>query len=119
MEKTTSYIIVRLQVEGLHKWTAAEKTIPAVGYLSHLHRHNFHIEIKKQVVNDDRQIEFIMYKRQVNQYLTKKYYDSKYDCLNFDSMSCEMIAKELLEAFSAEYVMVDEDGENGAEIFNG
>jgi len=119
MKKTTSYVIVRLSVEGLHRWPDAAKYIPAVGYLSNLHRHNFHIELKKQVDDDDRQIEFIMYKRQIDKYLTKKYHDAEYDCLNFDAMSCEMIAKELLEAFNAEYVMVDEDSECGAEIFNG
>jgi len=115
---TTAYIIVRLTVEGLHMWPDAEKQIPEVGYLSNLHRHNFYIELKKHVTEYDRQIEFIAFKRQIKQYLTTKYFDGYYNCLNFNSMSCEMIAKELLDTFKAEYCCVLEDNENGAEVFN-
>lgn len=118
MSKSITYVIIRLAMDGLHYWKDAEDKIPEVGYLSNLHRHMFHFELKKHVTDADRQIEFISFKRKIKQYLSNKYFDGVYNCLNFDKMSCEMIAKELLDVFGCEYVMVLEDGEAGAEVFN-
>jgi len=109
-------IVVRLQVEGLHCWPAAREVFPEVGFLSDPHRHIFFIELKKQVYHDDRDIEFIMFKRDVQNYLFSKYYSIAKRCYDFSSMSCEMIAKELLQEFSCDFVSVFEDNENGAEV---
>lgn len=109
-------IVVRLQIEGLHCWPAAKEVFPEVGFLSDPHRHIFFIELKKQVYHDDRDIEFIMFKRDVQDYLYKKYYDNDKRCYYFSNMSCEMIAKELLREFSCDFVSVFEDNENGAEV---
>jgi hypothetical protein len=110
-------VIVTLPVEGLHNWPDAKKVFPEVGFLSDLHRHIFHITLKKQVFHDDRDIEFIMFKRDVESYLREKYYRDDYRCHMFGSKSCEMIAKELLEKFDCVYVSVWEDNENGAECY--
>jgi len=112
----TTKIVVRLQIEGLHCWPDAEKVFPEVGFLSDPHRHIFFIELKKKVYHDDRDIEFIMFKRDVQNYLYKKYYSDEKRCHNFFNMSCEMIAKELLKEFNCEFVSVFEDNENGAEV---
>ena len=77
----------------------------------------FHIEVKKEVFHDDRDVEFIVFKRKVKKYLEDKYYDEQYDCCNFKAKSCEMLAKELLEEFDLVYCSVFEDNENGAEIY--
>ena len=76
----------------------------------------FHITLKKQVFHDDRDVEFIMFKRQVQNYL-QKYYRNDYQCHFFGPNSCEMIAKELLDQFDCVYVSVWEDNENGAECY--
>jgi len=110
-------IIINFQVDALHNWPDAIKIIPHMGFLSDLHRHIFHIECKKQVFHDDRDVEFIDFKRTVNKYLVGKYYDSKLDCLLFGAKSCEMLGKELLEKYNLEYCKVMEDNENGAEIY--
>ena len=110
-------VIVKLQVEGLHNWPDAAKVFPEVGFLSDLHRHIFHITCKKKVNHDDRDVEFIMFKRDITQYLENKYYDSITRCLLFGSKSCEMLARELYEEFDLEYCSVFEDNENGAEIY--
>ena len=110
-------IIVRLNVEGIHNWPDARKVYPAVGFLSDPHRHIFHIECKKLVHHDDRDIEIILFKRQIEKYLKLKYYDDEDGLLDLGSLSCEMLAKELLKEFDLEYCSVLEDNENGAEIW--
>jgi hypothetical protein len=110
-------VIVTLAIEGLHNWPDAKKVFPEVGFLSDLHRHVFHITLKKQVFHDDRDIEFIMFKRDVESYLRETYYRDDYRCHMFGAKSCEMIAKELIEKFECVYVSVWEDNENGAECY--
>ena len=65
-------VIVKLQVEGLHNWPDAAKVFPEVGFLSDLHRHMFHITCKKKVNHDDRDVEFIMFKRDIQDYLKEE-----------------------------------------------
>lgn len=62
----------------------------------------------------DRQIEFIDFKHNVLEYISNKWKDM--DMCDFKGMSCEMIAKDLLENFHAKKVRVMEDNENGAEV---
>ena len=99
-------IIVNLQVEGIHNWPDAKKIFPDVAFLSDPHRHMFHICCKKQVHHDDRDIEIIRFKRALTDYLHTKYYkhathgQNVYTgCLQFGAMSCEMLARELMEKF--------------------
>jgi len=108
-------IFVTLQLEGLHRWPLANEIQPEVGFLSNVHRHMFHFYLEKLVYHDDRDIEFIMFKRDVTSYLLKTYMNSN-GVLDFDSKSCEMIAIDLLNKFKCTIVSVSEDGENGAKI---
>ena len=117
MIETKTNIIVTLDIEGLHKWPDARKVFPEVGFLSDLHRHMFHICLKKEVQHDDRDIEFILFKRDVQSYILEKYWDAHCNCVSFGAMSCEMIARDLLEFFDCVYVSVWEDKENGAECY--
>ena len=111
-------IIVKLQVEGTHNWPDATDGAGAeMHYLEYRHRHMFHIVAKKEVFHDDRDVEFIMFKRDVQDYLYEKYYNKQDRCHRFGPMSCEMIARELLEYFGLEYCSVFEDNENGAEVY--
>jgi hypothetical protein len=109
-------IIVNLQVEGLHKWEDAATFEPKVGFLSNLHRHMFHITAEKRVYHGDREIEIILFKRKIIQYLNDLYYDDKWGCLNFENMSCESIASELFTVFDLVACKVLEDGESGANV---
>jgi hypothetical protein len=67
----------------------------------------FYIEAHKEVSHNDREIEIIMLKRIVSEYLES--FDG-----NFYAMSCEDIAEDLLNRFDFEFVQVLEDNENGA-----
>lgn len=107
-------LIINLQVEGLHYWKDAKIKKPEVGFLSHPHRHIFHIQLTMEVNDLDREIEFIDFKHNVLEYMNNKW--GCQDMCDFKGMSCEMIAKDLLENFHAKKVRVMEDGENGAEV---
>ena len=109
-------IIVTVQVDALHNWKEAKNIFPEVSFLSDLHRHIFHIECKKEVFHDDRDIEFIMFKRTILKYLTDKYFNEKLICLLFEGKSCEMLCKELINEFDLCYCKVMEDNENGSEV---
>ena len=107
--RPTKQVIVKLQVEGIHNWSDCD--IEEVIFLKDPHRHMFHIELAKSVEDSNREIEIIMLKRHIKDYLGK-------EPVMFGSKSCEMISEELLRDFEADYVIVLEDGENGAKISN-
>ena len=105
-------IIVKLQVEGVHCWPDCD--IEEVSFLKQPHRHIFHIACKKEVRHDDRDIEIIQFKHRIHDYLRAKY--SNGNMCEFGAMSCEMLARELMQFFGLCYCSVLEDNENGAEI---
>lgn len=108
-------IFAKLIVEGLHYWPDCD--IDEVDYLKNIHRHNFEIICYAYVTDNDREIEFIKLKHEILNWLRFKYYNNKYDCLDFASMSCESISDAILNAFPVFYkCSVSEDGENGAII---
>lgn len=111
-----TFIIVQLRIEGLHHWPDAASIEPDVAFLAHPHRHEFHIKLRKQVNHDDRDIEIIMFKREVEMYLMDNFYDENWNMCDFDTLSCEQIAYRLLMHFDCEEVEVLEDGENGAVV---
>lgn len=101
-----------LQVEGTHNWN--DCPFPEVDYLTVPHRHVFHIKAYKEVFHDDRDQEFIMLKHMVQQHFDDSYYLAAKKLCVFGSMSCEMIARELIEKFGLSRCEVNEDNENGA-----
>jgi len=115
-------IWVTFRKEGIHKYPAA-LTDPAlatgdeydVSFLGHPHRHIFHFRVWISVTHNDRDIEFIQFKR----WLEKLYNEST---LTLDYKSCEMMSDELYDTISAKYpgreiwIEVSEDGENGSFI---
>lgn len=115
-------IWVTFQKEGIHKYPAAA-TDPAlvtgdeydVSFLGHPHRHVFHFRVWIDVWHNDRDIEFIQFKR----WLENLY---KQGTLELNFKSCEMIADDLYDQISERYpdraiwIEVAEDGENGALI---
>lgn len=111
-----TYVIVRLAIDGCHNFPAARDLFPEVGFLADRHRHIFHIEAKREVFHDDRDVEFIMFKRDVQDYFRQMYYKPDTRTHEFGPMSCEMIAKQVLRQFNCVSVTVWEDLENGATV---
>jgi hypothetical protein len=115
-------IFVTFQKEGIHCYPAAA-TDPAlatgdeydVSFLGSPHRHIFHFRVAIDVFHNDRDIEFIQFKR----WLENLYKDS---ILALDYKSCEMMADDLYIQIAGRYpgrnvtIEVSEDGENGCVI---
>ena len=106
-------IIIKLQLEGIHRWSNCP--FEEVSYLKNYHRHIFFITMEKQVTHSDRDIEIIMFKHKVQQFL-KYNYGNANNVLNLGDKSCEMLCEELLRTFDCKKVEVLEDNENGAVV---
>ena len=116
-------IWVTFQKEGIHKYPGAD-TDPKlatgdeydVSFLGYPHRHIFHFKVAIQVFHNDRDIEFIQFKR----WLENSFRDG---VMKLDHKSCEMISDELYMYITNRYpnrdieITVSEDGENGATIY--
>lgn len=113
--KTTvrSYV----KVPGIHNWPGCD--IPEVLYLRDPHRHVFHIRANKTVTHDDRDVEIIKLGMDIERYLKDVYAPDRAcdDTCVFGAMSCEMIARELVEKFELQSCEVLEDDENGATVY--
>ena len=122
IEHAQRQIWITWQKEGIHKYPAAA-TDPAlatgdeydVSFLANPHRHIFHFRVWIDVVHNDRDIEFIQFKR----WLENLY---RSGTLQLDYKSCEMMADDLYIQIASRYpgrvvhIEVSEDGENGALI---
>ena len=111
---------ITFQREGIHKYPAAA-TDPKlatgdeydVSFLAEPHRHIFHFKIAIEVFHDDRDIEFIQFKRWTENLFNK-------GTLQLDFKSCEMLSDDLYDQISFKYpgrhieIDVSEDGENGS-----
>ena len=122
MSQAERKIWVTFRKEGIHCYPAAA-TDPAlktgdeydVSFLGTPHRHIFHFRVWINVLHNDRDIEFIQFKR----WLENLYKDG---ILQLDYKSCEMMADDLYAEIAGRYpdravwIEVAEDGENGALI---
>ena len=115
-------IWVTFSKEGVHCYPAAA-TDPMlatgdeydVSFLANLHRHIFHFRVAIAVTHNDRDIEFIQFKR----WLESLYVNT---ILQLDYKSCEMISDDLYLQIATKYpnrdvwIEVSEDGENGCSV---
>ncbi len=122
IKQKKAMIWVTFRKEGLHKYPAALDDpklatggADDVSFLGYIHRHIFHFKVAIEVFHDDRDIEFIQFKR----WLEGLYADGT---LQLDYKSCEMICDDLSRTINKKYpgrkikLTVSEDGENGATI---
>jgi hypothetical protein len=115
-------IWITFRREGIHRYPAAA-TDPLlctpgeydVSFLANAHRHIFHFRVWIDVFHNDRDIEFIQFKRWLEGLYSR-------DILELDFKSCEMIADDLYIQIADRYpnravwIEVAEDGENGCLI---
>ena len=117
-KKGSKMIWVTFRKEGLHKYPAALDDpklatgdwddVSFLGYV-----HIFHFKVAIEVFHDDRDIEFIQFKR----WMEKMYAEGT---MKLDYKSCEMMSDDLYVAIAKKYpgrkvvIDVSEDGENGS-----
>jgi len=100
------FTVVQFHKEGMHHYPAASGDIE---FLRHPHRHVFHMKVIIEQFHDDRDVEFIGFKRWLESSWPRE----------LGTMSCEQIAKYYLNLLDEKYsdrqaqVEVFEDGENG------
>jgi hypothetical protein len=112
-------IWVTFRKEGIHRYPAAghDPNLASgdeydVSFLQYPHRHMFHFKVYLEVFHDDRDVEFIQFKRWLENLYNK-------GTLELDFKSCEMMADDLHKEISSKYtdrkiwIEVSEDGENG------
>ena len=123
-DKAERKIWVTFRKEGIHCYPAAA-TDPMlntageydVSFLANPHRHIFHFRVSIDVFHNDRDIEFIQFKRWL-----ESLYNGANTVLALDWKSCEMIADDLYIQIADRYpgravqIEVSEDGENGCSI---
>ena len=113
MKRVNKRIWVTYQKEGIHRYPDAPE---GVEFLRHPHRHMFHFKVEIEVFHDDRDIEFILFKRELEGLYTD-------GTLQLNHRSCEMMADDLADYIQLNYpkrrftITVSEDGENGATCY--
>jgi len=118
MKRGRTTIWITFEREGMHRYDNAPAS---VDFLRDFHRHMFHFRVEVEVLHDDRDIEFILFKRALLQAMD----DNQIDLHN---KSCEQMALAVglwvqyfigVRGETAERyieVTVAEDGENGATV---
>ena len=115
------WIWVKFCKEGIHRSPAA-LTDPMlatgsnddVSFLGYPHRHIFHFKVSIEVEHSDRAIEFIQFKRWLEQLYN--------GTLHLNFKSCEMLSEDLYTEIISKYpdrsvtIEISEDNENGAYI---
>lgn len=117
-------IWVTFRKEGIHCYPAALEDPKLktgdkydVSFLGNPHRHIFHFRVWISVTHNDRDIEFIQFKRWL-----EELYNGDQAVLQLDYKSCEMMSDDLHDTISQKYpnreiwIEVSEDGENGSFI---
>ncbi len=124
MEKAQRKVWVTFQKEGVHMYPGAD-TDPKlatgdwddVSFLGVPHRHIFHFRVWIDVFHNDRDIEFIQFKRWLERLYSEV--DSSTPVLQLDHKSCEMMADDIYIQIAQRYpdravwIEVSEDNENG------
>ena len=118
--KSNKMIWITFRKEGIHKYPAAlddPKLATGdrmdVSFLGYPHRHIFHFKVAIEVFHDDRDIEFIQFKRWIEDMYSE-------GTLKLDFKSCEMMSDDLYAKINEKYpgrkieIDVSEDGENGS-----
>jgi len=115
IETIKRHIEISFQKEGIHKYPAAltDPRLAEVSFVGDPHRHIFYFYVKLQVFHNDREVEFILFKRELENLYSQ-------NILQLDYRSCEMMADDIIAYISKKYpkraiaVRVYEDNENGA-----
>jgi len=108
VKQLNNFVWITTSFEGFHKYPDAPEE---VSFLKERHRHIFKLKIWIEVFHNDRDIEFILFKRFIDSLIVENEMDYK---------SCEMISDDLANWINEKFpkrtikIEVSEDGENGS-----
>ena len=105
-------VIIQFEIEGFHHYPNAPKEVE---FLSLNHRHTFKIKCGYQVEDLNREKEIFICRDIVKKFLFNKY---GMPC-QFQNMSCEMIAEEILKQYTEDdmiFCEVWEEETGGARV---
>ncbi len=105
-------VIIKFEIEGFHKYENAPATVK---FLRDSHRHTFKIVCAYDVTDYNREKEIFLERAFIKQYLNESYGSPCY----FGNMSCEMIAKDILQFGKIDnmcWVEVHEEETGGARV---
>ncbi len=105
-------VIIQLEIEGFHHYPNAPEQVE---FLSHNHRHTFKIKAGYEVSDLNREKEIFIERENIREYLNESFGSP----CQFGAMSCEMIAKEILEFASDDQMIwceVWEEETGGARV---
>lgn len=94
----TTFIVVKTQFQGIHRYTGAPDE---VAFLRQPHRHMFYVELEMQVFNNDRELEFLLVKKSLDNFIKLNY-----GMIDLGNKSCEMIAEEI-QKWAKKYYYLD------------
>ncbi len=115
--KKNTFVYVKTTFEGMHYWANAPEEVK---FLRNPHRHLFYVTAMFQVDHPDRELEFFILQRKLNELV--KYYTYKPGIEeSIRPLSCEQFADLFFQYFcNTKYnivsVDVSEDNENGARV---
>jgi len=110
-------VIVTIYVQGFHYWEDARDTVQ---FLKDKHFHNFRIVVYKGVDELDREIEFFEFAEKLRSFISRRFPVSSSSVvtgLDFGTMSCEQIAKVLVEEMQLNSCEVWEDELFGSKVY--
>lgn len=96
-------VIIQFEIDGFHNYPNAPKK---VNFLSFNHRHTFKIKAGYQVNDLNREKEIFICRDEIKDYLIESFGSP----CQFNNMSCEMIASEILQ-------FANEDGMKWCEVW--
>jgi len=123
VKKARRMIWITFAFEGIHKYLEAGRSRGLadadmdVSFLAYPHRHMFHFRVGIEVFHNDRDIEFIQFKR-----FCERQFTTGSDCVELNNSSVEMLADSLYEKVAIRHpdrdveIEVSEDQENGCRI---
>lgn len=104
-------IVVKTQFEAYHAWPGCP--FEEVSFLKNTHRHIFHVVIKWEVWHEDRELEFFILKKAVDQFIRQEW-----EGKDLGGTSCETLCLSISKQFpKACFISVYEDNENGVEYY--
>lgn len=105
------WAVISTSFEGIHQYPDAPND---VSFLKYPHRHIFHVKISIEQFHNDRDVEFILFKRFINKVIANKKFPK--------SVSCEMMSDFIFKKILKKYpdrrtrIEISEDLENGSLI---